>query len=174
MTRCNTIKKAKRAAACEARLRARTTRERSRGTDCMAGGADSFDNLDGSRSQSLFFFFQAEDGIRDVAVTGVQTCALPIYPPEPRQTVLRRLGHLHLVREEAVVAVARVDPEAFRRFLGEEPRRLIAGRAAEEEARAEANRARARRDEVRQVAEARKVAVPPFARDELGEGRLGG
>src|SRR2546429_3956769 len=26
----------------------------------------------------LFFFFQAEDGIRDVAVTGVQTCALPI------------------------------------------------------------------------------------------------
>src|SRR3989449_9425796 len=27
---------------------------------------------------SYFFFFQAEDGIRDVAVTGVQTCALPI------------------------------------------------------------------------------------------------
>src|SRR5205809_7244634 len=26
----------------------------------------------------IFFFFQAEDGIRDVAVTGVQTCALPI------------------------------------------------------------------------------------------------
>src|SRR2546429_1426282 len=26
----------------------------------------------------VFFFFQAEDGIRDVAVTGVQTCALPI------------------------------------------------------------------------------------------------
>src|SRR2546429_2236096 len=25
------------------------------------------------------FFFQAEDGIRDVAVTGVQTCALPIF-----------------------------------------------------------------------------------------------
>src|SRR5256884_4453049 len=29
-------------------------------------------------SRELFFFFQAEDGIRDVAVTGVQTCALPI------------------------------------------------------------------------------------------------
>src|SRR5687768_9161385 len=27
---------------------------------------------------TLIFFFQAEDGIRDVAVTGVQTCALPI------------------------------------------------------------------------------------------------
>src|SRR5438270_9379948 len=28
----------------------------------------------------VFFFFQAEDGIRDLTVTGVQTCALPIYP----------------------------------------------------------------------------------------------
>src|SRR3712207_2885929 len=27
-----------------------------------------------------FFFFQAEDGIRDIGVTGVQTCALPISP----------------------------------------------------------------------------------------------
>ena len=27
----------------------------------------------------FFFFFQAEDGIRDSPVTGVQTCALPIY-----------------------------------------------------------------------------------------------
>src|SRR5207244_10492681 len=30
---------------------------------------------------SLFFFFQAEDGIRDDLVTGVQTCALPIWTP---------------------------------------------------------------------------------------------
>src|SRR5690349_22315266 len=29
----------------------------------------------------FFFFFQAEDGIRDLYVTGVQTCALPISPP---------------------------------------------------------------------------------------------
>src|SRR5258707_8151491 len=28
----------------------------------------------------VFFFFQAEDGIRDIGVTGVQTCALPISP----------------------------------------------------------------------------------------------
>src|SRR2546430_13560086 len=27
----------------------------------------------------MIFFFQAEDGIRDLTVTGVQTCALPIY-----------------------------------------------------------------------------------------------
>src|SRR2546427_9940705 len=30
-------------------------------------------------SCAIFFFFQAEDGIRDLIVTGVQTCALPIY-----------------------------------------------------------------------------------------------
>src|SRR2546423_11118587 len=32
-----------------------------------------------SDSYCYFFFFQAEDGIRDKLVTGVQTCALPIY-----------------------------------------------------------------------------------------------
>src|SRR2546421_8301266 len=31
-----------------------------------------------TRPMVLFFFFQAEDGIRDLIVTGVQTCALPI------------------------------------------------------------------------------------------------
>src|SRR2546429_5312230 len=31
-----------------------------------------------SKASANIFFFQAEDGIRDVAVTGVQTCALPI------------------------------------------------------------------------------------------------
>src|SRR5438874_7311767 len=32
---------------------------------------------------SIFFFFQAEDGIRDLYVTGVQTCALPISSAPP-------------------------------------------------------------------------------------------
>src|SRR5207248_8936339 len=32
----------------------------------------------------FFFFFQAEDGIRDRTVTGVQTCALPIFEAERR------------------------------------------------------------------------------------------
>src|SRR6478735_12853666 len=32
----------------------------------------------------FFFFFQAEDGIRYYKVTGVQTCALPIWPPPLR------------------------------------------------------------------------------------------
>src|SRR5256885_5254002 len=36
-----------------------------------------------------FFFFQAEDGIRDYKVTGVQTCALPISGPDhPRHRSL--------------------------------------------------------------------------------------
>src|SRR3712207_8085058 len=43
-------------------------------------------------SSILFvFFFQAEDGIRDIGVTGVQTCALPIYASRP---YLREADHL--------------------------------------------------------------------------------
>src|SRR2546430_3475739 len=37
---------------------------------------------DGRRCSLVLFFFQAEDGIRDLTVTGVQTCALPICPRE--------------------------------------------------------------------------------------------
>src|SRR5205085_9422650 len=40
----------------------------------------------------FFFFFQAEDGIRDLTVTGVQTCALPIFVHvDPGLGVLRWL-----------------------------------------------------------------------------------
>src|SRR5258707_9882465 len=41
----------------------------------------------------LFFFFQAEDGIRDIGVTGVQTCALPISTPANYFHILRRQLH---------------------------------------------------------------------------------
>src|SRR2546427_9563518 len=40
----------------------------------------------------FFFFFQAEDGIRDLTVTGVQTCALPISAVTPPAGV----GPLHM------------------------------------------------------------------------------
>src|SRR5437763_9098276 len=48
----------------------------------IAGGIASA--LAGGAMSKLFgggqnFFFQAEDGIRDTSVTGVQTCALPIF-----------------------------------------------------------------------------------------------
>src|SRR5438034_3787404 len=36
---------------------------------------------------SSFFFFQAEDGIRDHCVTGVQTCALPIFSSQIANTL---------------------------------------------------------------------------------------
>src|SRR3712207_2840105 len=41
---------------------------------------------------SSLFFFQAEDGIRDIGVTGVQTCALPIcYAREPERVRIHSL-----------------------------------------------------------------------------------
>src|SRR2546430_14980911 len=49
-----------------------------------------------------FFFFQAEDGIRDLTVTGVQTCALPIsvtvhvVPGDPRPELAQRLRQQRL------------------------------------------------------------------------------
>src|SRR5690349_24223227 len=61
----------------------------------------------------MFFFFQAEDGIRDLYVTGVQTCALPIC-----------LG--------AVVALARLDVAPLRvarEAGGREPGRVDLGHA---------------------------------------------
>src|SRR5260370_29097361 len=64
----------------------------------------------------VFFFFQAEDGIRDSSVTGVQTCALPIY---------MRSTERHLFRfGEEVIGVAVQDHAAYRaygnQFLGDE------------------------------------------------------
>src|SRR2546426_5062666 len=40
----------------------------------------------------FFFFFQAEDGIRDYKVTGVQTCALPISTSPPQAVTLSNTG----------------------------------------------------------------------------------
>src|SRR3989442_3961210 len=54
----------------------------------------------------FFFFFQAEDGIRDADVTGVQTCALPIYGVDVE--VLDRVGvpAIHdAVRQRALVVI---------------------------------------------------------------------
>src|SRR2546430_14003245 len=48
------------------------------------------------RAYCVVFFFQAEDGIRDLTVTGVQTCALPIYLAiHPAQPVIAPLGRAH-------------------------------------------------------------------------------
>src|SRR5687768_18087475 len=50
------------------------------------------------KSLRRFFFFQAEDGIRDVAVTGVQTCALPISRPREKTIcTVAQLAARHIV-----------------------------------------------------------------------------
>src|SRR2546430_4796260 len=56
-------------------------------------------------ARRIFFFFQAEDGIRDLTVTGVQTCALPISPQRLHRRgrpagrlVLRRRWRARLAR----------------------------------------------------------------------------
>src|SRR5205823_9336051 len=60
------------------------------------------------------FFFQAEDGIRDKLVTGVQTCALPICPP----IVAREGAHDKLA------------PRSARARRGGQKRRGMRGRGA--------------------------------------------
>src|SRR3712207_7165800 len=57
------------------------------------------------RRTSCVFFFQAEDGIRDIGVTGVQTCALPIYP-DAKVVVLTGSLTPALVREAQEIGVA--------------------------------------------------------------------
>src|SRR3989475_8781630 len=42
----------------------------------------------------IVFFFQAEDGIRDLTVTGVQTCALPIFSVENSELMARKLQRI--------------------------------------------------------------------------------
>src|SRR2546422_5787109 len=62
----------------------------------------------------FFFFFQAEDGIRDVAVTGVQTCALPIFDPVPPEGPERPRvpgGPLHQRRHRAAPGL--MDPSLY-------------------------------------------------------------
>src|SRR5258708_18288281 len=56
----------------------------------------------------VFFFFQAEDGIRDDLVTGVQTCALPIFPESVIEAALAGQGRLdYALGEFEVLQLAR-------------------------------------------------------------------
>src|SRR5574338_305373 len=55
-----------------------------------------------------FFFFQAEDGIRDAMVTGVQTCALPISGPALEAEVKPLTELRRVVGSQAQADVRRV------------------------------------------------------------------
>src|SRR5256885_8786636 len=76
-------------------------------------------NTDGQVVMGAFFFFQAEDGIRDYKVTGVQTCALPIYF-SPEKTINRERDVAELKRESGVskaLNAAWVRPFLFLLFI---------------------------------------------------------
>src|SRR2546425_3753063 len=76
-----------------------------------------------------FFFFQAEDGIRDKLVTGVQTCALPIYGivvvPSvrwPRHARAHRSGNPQCERRRAVRKRRSANLRSEERRVGKECR----------------------------------------------------
>src|SRR5688572_31359927 len=79
-----------------------------------------------------FFFFQAEDGIRDLTVTGVQTCALPISARYRRQRA-RRTADESAEGQSVLGGAARRDresePDAAERLPAGVRRRQI-GRAS--------------------------------------------
>src|SRR2546421_7053925 len=69
----------------------------------------------------FFFFFQAEDGIRDLIVTGVQTCALPICATSGPDSSRSFLPLRHLVAPHAATAEAHLARQPrLARELGEE------------------------------------------------------
>src|SRR6266508_2018095 len=61
----------------------------------------------------FFFFFQAEDGIRDGHVTGVQTCALPISSLAADAAVVLNITEDHLDRYRGIDDYARVKARVF-------------------------------------------------------------
>src|SRR5437773_11421527 len=63
-----------------------------------------------------FFFFQAEDGIRDRDVTGVQTCALPISLRQAAGAQLAPFSCEDALRRDCAGAKTDLVPDALRRF----------------------------------------------------------
>src|SRR2546430_4070737 len=68
----------------------------------------------------FFFFFQAEDGIRDLTVTGVQTCALPILPVRRRHAEVvwfapHHVGSRRRVANAAEIPEQRAPRDSLRR-----------------------------------------------------------
>src|SRR6266567_4483390 len=73
----------------------------------------------------FFFFFQAEDGIRDLTVTGVQTCALPISCSSPTPGPKRQRPHprRYLQREHDQLSTACSTADAFEIYAPPDARR---------------------------------------------------
>src|SRR3712207_8814311 len=60
------------------------------------------------------FFFQAEDGIRDIGVTGVQTCALPIFMENSTVIIAAPPSHETLPSHRIALACAAWLPASWR------------------------------------------------------------
>src|SRR5256884_1923005 len=80
---------------------------------------------------SWLFFFQAEDGIRDVAVTGVQTCALPIFGQGSHGFFLEQARH-HLGRNHIAAVLEQLDRRATG-IRGTEGDRILAETAGNDD-----------------------------------------
>src|SRR5205807_4047058 len=78
----------------------------------------------------LFFFFQAEDGIRDYKVTGVQTCALPIYLDEYYPMVPDSPHSYRRYMWENFFAHVNIKPESVHIPDGSTPRERLAEHCA--------------------------------------------
>src|SRR2546421_3446376 len=72
----------------------------------------------------VIFFFQAEDGIRDLIVTGVQTCALPILPRLGTSWEAARLIEQHCRNNPSRVAAHRLRSRSRRKTPRSEERRV--------------------------------------------------
>src|SRR2546429_1585953 len=92
-------------------------------------------NSDWFYRSDCLFFFQAEDGIRDVAVTGVQTCALPISLSRVAGPIAAGRRHLLTPRQLAFMLCAERDLHPHRQLQhSARARRLprVAGARSEE------------------------------------------
>src|SRR2546430_16639758 len=75
----------------------------------------------------MFFFFQAEDGIRDLTVTGVQTCALPISitPYARRASLSARREYSRKIPAMRIAIAKSTDTPIFRARARENASRVI-------------------------------------------------
>src|SRR2546430_3241897 len=99
-------------------------RPRSVGAGLRKGPQTLVSCVDGDVCCGGFFFFQAEDGIRDLTVTGVQTCALPILRlhegsgEDSRVTDRKRWGeHQRDWEKERLGPALEKSPERHDRFI---------------------------------------------------------
>src|SRR3712207_8518751 len=81
---------------------------------------------------SVLFFFQAEDGIRDIGVTGVQTCALPISDMPNRAAPDREPPNSVLIDQRAVRVPLQPALLAGQRLLDAHLPGAVAGARSEE------------------------------------------